>query len=231
VVAVNALNALAPRTTATKFAFFDLDNTLVDQSGALREWAEHFVSDRGLDPAAVDFLAVKSSNAATWTEYAADFKRHFQLADSVEQLVRDVTDTYPRFFVLDAAVAEGLRLLRAEGWRLGIITNGAKTMQSAKIDQVGLRDLVDGVFISEAEGSRKPERRIFEQAAAKLGVQLGHRNGWMVGDTLDADVAGGVAAGLRTVWLQGDNALTVTDPQPHHICASIADALKLLAAA
>jgi HAD superfamily hydrolase (TIGR01549 family) len=217
------------KTTAPKFALFDLDNTLVDQSGALRAWAEHFVADRGLDPAAVDFLAVKSSIAATWTEYAADFKRHFQLADSVEQLVRDVTETYPRYFALDDAVAEGLRLLRADGWRLGIVTNGATIMQSAKIDQVGLRDLVDGVFISEAEGSRKPERRIFEQAAAKLGVQLGQRNGWMVGDTLDADVAGGVGAGLRTIWLQGDYALTTADPQPHHICASIADALKLLA--
>lgn len=223
------MSGTAPKTTAPKFAFFDLDNTLVDQSGALREWAEHFVADRGLDPAAVDFLAVKSSNAVTWTEYAADFKRHFQLADSVEQLVRDVTDTYPRYFVLDDAVADGLRLLRVEGWRLGIVTNGATTMQSAKIDQVGLRDLVDGVYISEAEGSRKPERRIFEQAAAKLGVQLGQRNGWMVGDTLYADIAGGLSAGLRTVWLQGDYALSAVDPEPHHICTSIADALKLLA--
>ena len=101
---------------ATKFAFFDLDNTLVDQSGALREWAEHFVADRGLDPAAVDFLAVKSSIATTWTEYAADFKQHFQLSDSVEQLVRDVTETYPRYFVLDDAVhqrAAGLTRRRA----------------------------------------------------------------------------------------------------------------------
>lgn len=217
------------KTSATKFAFFDLDNTLVDQSGALRAWAEQFVSDRGIDPAAVDFLAVKSTIAATWTEYAADFKRHFRLADSVERLVRDVTETYPRYFVLDEAVSEGLRRLRSEGWRLGIITNGATTMQSAKIDHVGLRDLVDGVFISEAEGSRKPERRIFERAAAQLGVQLGQRNGWMVGDMLDADVAGGVGAGLRTIWLQRDYPLTAADPQPHHVCTSIADALKLLA--
>lgn len=222
------MNSMAPGA-ATKFAFFDLDNTLVDQSRALREWAEHFVADRGLDPAAVDFLSVKSSIATTWTEYAADFKQHFQLADSVEQLVRDVTETYPRYFVLDDAVTEGLRLLRSEGWRLGIVTNGATTIQNAKIEQVGLRDLVDGVFISEAEGSRKPERRIFEQAAAGLGVQLGQRNGWMVGDTLDADVVGGVGAGLRTIWLQREYPLTTADPQPHHICASIADALKLLA--
>lgn len=215
--------------SAGKFAFFDLDNTLVDQSGALRAWAEQFVADRGLDPAAVDFLAVKSSIAATWTEYAAEFKRHFRLRDSVGRLVQDVTDTYPRFFTLDDAVADGLRLLRSEEWRLGIITNGATTMQNAKIDQAGLRDLVDGVFVSETEGVRKPQRKIFERAAEALGVQLGERHGWMVGDTLDADVAGGVAAGLRTVWLQGDKPLTAADPQPHYVCASIADAFKLLA--
>lgn len=212
----------------TRFAFFDLDNTLLDQSRALHEWAEYFVADRGLDPAAVDYLAVKSSTASTWTEYAEGFKRHFQLTDSVEQLVRDVTETYPRFFVLDDAVAGGLRLLRAEGWRLAIVTNGATTMQNAKIDHVGLRDLVDGVFVSEAEGARKPERAIFERAARGVGVELGNRTGWMVGDSLDADVAGGIGAGLRTIWLPGECRLTVADPQPDHLCASVADALKLL---
>ncbi len=216
----------------TRFAFFDLDNTLVDQSRALREWAEHFVAQRGIDPAAVDYLAVKSSTAATWTEYAEGFKRHFHLPDSVERLVEDVTGTYPRFFVLEEAVAAGLRLLRAEGWRLAIITNGATAMQSAKIDRVGLRELVDDVFVSEAEGVRKPDRAIFERAAERLGVELGRRSGqagWMVGDSLDADIAGGIAAGLRTIWLPGDRELTVADPQPDHLCDSAADALKLLA--
>lgn len=214
-----------------KFAFFDLDNTLVDQSGALREWAERFVTDRGIDPAAVDFLAVKSATAATWTEYAAEFKRHFQLPDSVEQLVNNVTMTYPQFFVLDEAVSEGLRRLRAEGWRLGIITNGATTMQNAKIDHAGLRELVDGVFVSETEGTRKPERLIFERAAAALGVQLDYPYGWMVGDTLDADIDGGLGAGLRTIWIQHERELATEGPQPHHACASVTDALKLLAAA
>jgi len=214
----------------TQFALFDLDNTLVDQSRALRAWAEHFVADRNLDPAAVDYLAVKSSTALDWTEYAAGFKMHFNLPDSVEQLVRDVTDTYPRFFVLDEEVEAGLRLLRAEGWRLGIVTNGATAMQSAKIDRVGLRALVDAVFISEAEGVRKPDRRIFERAADRLGVRLGRRTGWMVGDNLEADIAGGIGAGLRTIWLPRGRPLTTADPQPDHLCDSMSDALKLLAA-
>lgn len=213
----------------SRFAFLDLDNTLLDQSGALREWAEYFVADRGIDPAAVDYLSVKSSTAATWTEYAEGFKRHFHLPDSVEQLVRDVTETYPNFFVLDDAVAHGLRLLRDEGWRLAIVTNGATTMQNAKIDRVGLREMVDAVLVSETEGTRKPDRAIFERAADRLGVELGYRTGWMVGDSLDADIAGGIAADLRTIWLPGDRELTVADPQPDHLCGSAAEALKLLA--
>jgi FMN phosphatase YigB (HAD superfamily) len=213
----------------SRFAFLDLDNTLVDQSRALREWAEYFVADRGIDPAAVDYLAVKSSTASTWTEYAEGFKRHFHLAESVEQLVRDVTETYPNFFVLDDAVDSGLRLLRDEGWRLAIVTNGATAMQNAKIDRVGLRELVDAVLVSETEGVRKPDRAIFERAAQRVGVELGHRTGWMVGDSLDADVAGGIAADLCTIWLPGDRQLTVADPQPDHLCDSAADALKLLA--
>jgi HAD superfamily hydrolase (TIGR01549 family) len=212
----------------TRFAFFDLDNTLVDQTGALRAWAEQFVADRGLDPAAVDYLAVKSSTAQTWTEYADGFKRHFHLDESIEQLVQDVTETYPRYFSLDEEVAAGLRQLRGQGWRLGIITNGATAMQSAKIEHAGLRGLVDEILISEAEGSHKPDRVIFERAAERLGVPLGRRAGWMVGDTLEADIAGGIAAGLRTVWLSRGRKLGVADPQPDHLCDSMADALKLL---
>lgn len=216
-------------TTVSRFAFLDLDNTLLDQRRALREWAEYFVADRGIDPAAVDYLAVKSSTATTWTVYAEGFKRHFHLTDSVEQLVHDVTETYPNFFMLDDAVASGLRLLRDEGWRLAIVTNGATAMQNAKIDRVGLRELVDAVLVSETEGVRKPDRAIFERAAERVGVELGHGTGWMVGDSLDADVAGGIGADLRTVWLPGDCQLTVADPQPDYLCGSTAEALKLLA--
>lgn len=212
-----------------RYAFFDLDNTLVDQNRALQEWAEHFVADRRIDPAAVDYLAVKSSTATTWTEYAEGFKRHFQLPDSVEQLVRDVTETYPSYFMLEDAVANGLRQLRTEGWLLAIITNGATAMQNAKIDHVGLRHLVDGVFVSETEGVRKPDRAIFQRAADHLGVELNRRTGWMVGDSLDADIAGGIAAGLRTIWLPGGRELRVADPQPDNLCNSVADAIKLLA--
>lgn len=212
----------------TRFALFDLDNTLVDQTGALRAWARQFIADRGLDPAAIDWLDVKGSAAAGWRQYVAGFKEHFGLADDVEDLVEEVTGTYPGYFELDDAVAAGLRRLRADGWLLGIVTNGASRMQAAKIDRVGLGSLVDAVVISQAAGSRKPERVIFDKCAARLGVELGP-HGWMVGDSLEADVAGGVAAGLRTVWIRGDRSLPEGGVRPDHVCATTAQAMSLIA--
>jgi FMN phosphatase YigB (HAD superfamily) len=213
----------------TRFALFDLDNTLVDQNRALVGWAQAFIADRGLDPAAVDWLDVKSSTASTWREYAAGFKEHFGLLDSIDGLVYEVTETYPRYFVLDDAVADGLRQLRNEGWKLGIVTNGATTMQNAKIQQVGLDTLVDAVVVSEAEGCRKPGRQIFEQVAAKLGTKLDH-GGWMIGDSLETDVAGGIAAGLRTMWVSGGRAHPTHGPYPDYNCESITQAIKVLTA-
>jgi len=213
----------------TRFAFFDLDNTLVDQSSALMAWARDFVADRGLDPAAVDWFEVKNSTAPTWKAYAEQIKRQFGLPDSVEGLIHEVTERYPGYFTLEDGVADGLRLLRAKEWKLGVITNGTSGVQMAKVNRVDLWSLVDGVFVSESVGARKPDPAIFELAADKLGVELG-RDGWMVGDTLEADVAGGTAAGLSTIWLPRGRSQPMDGPWPDRACASIAEALDLLAA-
>ena len=210
-----------------KFAFFDLDNTLVDQAGALTEWAHGFVTGRGLDPASVDWFAVKANGSNSWLELSAQIKAHFGLPDTVEELMREVTESYPKLFVLEDGVAEGLAMLRARGWKLAVVTNGRTGMQSAKIDRVDLWARVDAVFISEAEGVSKPDRAIFERAAKGLGIELG-RGGWMVGDTLDADIEGGIAAGLRTIWLNHGRVRPEGAPVPDYECASVAEAIQLI---
>lgn len=212
----------------SKFAFFDLDNTLVDQTSALDEWAQAFVAERGLDPASVDWFAVKTAASASWLEFSAQIKAHFGLPDPVERLLHEVTETYPKLFALDDGVEEGLAMLRARGWKLAVVTNGATAMQSAKLNRVDLWPRVDGVFISEAEGARKPDRTIFERAAKGLGVELG-RDGWMVGDTLEADIEGGIAAGLRTIWLSRGRTRPRDAPEPDYECGSIAEAIQLIA--
>jgi putative hydrolase of the HAD superfamily len=56
------------------------------------------------------------------------------------------------------------------GTRLGIVTNGQTEWQSRKIDSLGLASFFDVVLISETEGIRKPDVRIFDRAREICGV-------------------------------------------------------------
>jgi putative hydrolase of the HAD superfamily len=77
--------------------------------------------------------------------------------------------------------------------KLAIITNGSTNMQEQKIRQLGIADM-----ISEREGLRKPDRKIFERALERLRVLA--TEAWYVGDRPLVDVRGAFEAGLPPVW-------------------------------
>lgn len=217
------------------YAFFDLDDTLVDSRSALRAYSADFAAEyvpAGRLPEDADAAAdvfERLDAAESWTQFVAEARRRYGMTASDEQLMAHVAAVYPGKFVLDPEVRHGLAELRAAGWLLGVVTNGTTLVQQAKVDSVGLRAHVDVVVDSEAAGHPKPDRRIFETAAAGLGVRLGPR-GWMVGDRLDKDVAGGAAAGLRTIWIPQDGRPEegTAAPQPTHIARSILEAFAIV---
>jgi HAD superfamily hydrolase (TIGR01509 family) len=214
------------------FAFFDLDDTLVDTAGALHAWSADFVREHGLggEETVARVVRHREHDVDSWREFAARVDEWYGLEVDPQELYERIAVEYPAKFTLEPAVAAGLTRLREDGWRLGIVTNGSSRVQQAKIDRVGLREYVNMVLDSESAGYPKPDPRIFELAAGKLGVELG-RHGWMVGDRLDKDVAGGNAAGLRTVWLPlgGAGSVPAEGPRPDHVAASILEALALIA--
>lgn len=93
---------------------------------------------------------------------------------------------------------EVLALLRPR-MKLAIITNGVAGLQRRKVELSGLAHWFDVVAISGAVGIGKPDRGIFEWAAAQLGVPLAACA--MVGDNSERDVQGGKNAGCATAWL------------------------------
>lgn len=99
--------------------------------------------------------------------------------------------------VLFGDAQETLRRLRPR--KLGIVTNGSQRSQGAKIVNSGLDRLTDAVAISGALGVRKPESAIFEDICRRLDVAPARCV--MVGDSPEHDVGGGLAAGMRTIWI------------------------------
>jgi putative hydrolase of the HAD superfamily len=92
-----------------------------------------------------------------------------------------------------------IRRLRAAGLRTGIVTNGYTALQSRKVQQHGLDDLVDFVLISEQAGVHKPDKAIFDKALELAGVLP--EQAIFVGDSPASDIAGAHNARLRAVLL------------------------------
>jgi putative hydrolase of the HAD superfamily len=98
---------------------------------------------------------------------------------------------------------EVLARLRERGHGMLIVSNWDSSLPQW-LAHTGLLELVDGVVTSASAGSAKPDAGIFEHAlalAAARADQTVH-----VGDSLENDVAGARAAGIRPVLIRRDGA-------------------------
>jgi putative hydrolase of the HAD superfamily len=205
-------------------ALFDLDNTLIDRAGAFREWATRFTADRALGPQEIEWLErIDDDGFAPRSEFFAEVRRRYGLAESVDDLVARYRTEYPRCVRPPSeATRAALHDLRVRGWKIAIVTNGSRSQQ-AKIAAAGLSTIVDGWAISEVVGSRKPELAIFRAAADFCGSTLD--GAWMVGDSAQADIAGAIVCGLRSVWISRGRAWAETDYEPDAIAETVAEAV------
>ncbi|MGZ4399855.1 MAG: HAD family hydrolase [Gaiellaceae bacterium] len=87
-----------------------------------------------------------------------------------------------------------LELLRRRGLKLGLLSNTARHLPSFAAHH-GLS--ADALLTSHAHGKQKPHASIFESILGLLGVTPGEAA--MVGDTLEDDIHGAEAIGMRAV--------------------------------
>lgn len=217
---------------APPLACFDLDNTLIDRQRAFHAWALSFVAARGLgDEALALLVALDRDGFATRTEVFAPARAALGLPETVEELIAAYRVEYPRHIVAVPAVAAALDRLRAAGCAVALVTNGPPS-QSEKIARAGLAGSFDAVCISELLGVAKPEPAIFSLAAERCGTSLSAvaGSGVMVGDSPDADVAGGKAAGLRTVWVRRGREWPAAAPAPDLVVEDGEEAIAQLLA-
>jgi HAD superfamily hydrolase (TIGR01549 family) len=212
-------------------ALFDLDNTLVDRDKAFRAWVEEFVVAEGLDDAARTFLLMADAHhSASMENFFATIAQTFGLSVQPDQLWRQYRRRMPELASCHPDDHDALARLRRAGWRIGIVTNGMRDNQLGKIRNTRLDRLVDAWCISSDVGIRKPDPEIFRLAAERCGSGRG-QGGWMIGDSLIHDIAGGHAAGLRTIWLQPKRqpaSRAFGGPAPDVIVDSVFEAVEVL---
>ncbi len=83
-------------------------------------------------------------------------------------------------------------------YKMAIITNGFREVQSDKLIQSGLEKYFDKLFISEEVGAQKPHRKIFEHAVKSMNAPKS--KSLMIGDSWDADIVGAMQFGMDQVY-------------------------------
>ena len=99
-------------------------------------------------------------------------------------------------------------LAELDGTRLGIISNGNAVQQRKKLSSLEIFEKFATIVISEEVGISKPDPGIFEFACRKAGVTPS--DCWHIGDDLRADALGSISAGLKGIWLNRNGSESVT---------------------
>ena len=197
-----------------KNVFFDLDHTLWDFERNSALTFDLLFKNYDLKINLKDFLEVYVPiNLEYWRLYrneqiTKEFLRFNRLndaftklqihvsADLINNISYDYINHLPKFNHLIKGALELLKYLRNK-YRLHLITNGFRNVQSNKLKNSGIDVFFDFVFDSESVGVKKPNPLIFNHALDKSKSKA--NESVMIGDSYEADIQGSLAVGMNAI--------------------------------
>ena len=219
---------------APSAVLFDLDQTLLDRTASLAAFLQDQYRrfDRRLGQVSgaawqARFISLDENGYAhksvVYPAILSEFGGDVAAADALLADYRECSCLHAQVF---PGTIETLTALRLRGIKLGIVTNGETEFQTRNIRALHLHEFVDIVLISEHEGLRKPDPRLFARAAERLGIAPAAC--WFVGDNPKADILGAHAAGMKAVWFGQGNAWPEEVAMPGSAIRSLPEILTLL---
>jgi YjjG family noncanonical pyrimidine nucleotidase len=224
-----------------EYLLFDLDNTLMDFHAGEKAALMQTMAERGAPIDESGYLAYREINREVWGRFerglldSAGVQRE-RFERFLAQLGQDpagatalnaayVVNLGQQAIPFDGA-RELLERLR-ERYRLAAVTNGLTLVQRERLKRSAFDALFDGVFISQEMGLQKPDKAYFEHVLSRFGD--GEKSKYlMIGDSLTADIRGGINAGIDTCWLRPKGAEARGDIRPTYIADGFDDLLRLL---
>ncbi|WP_410785927.1 HAD family hydrolase [Kribbella sp. C-35] len=196
-----------------KAVVFDLDNTLFDHTGCAVAGLRGWVTGLGIAPTEeliAEWFVIEEDQFGRFLagELTHQGQRRGRLRAFLPVLGLPVPATdaeldevfegyltqYVNNWIAYPDARPALEVARGNGWRIGVLTNGSTKQQNAKLQAIGLADLIDVVCTSEALGVSKPDPLAYQRVCEALGVEPGET--LMIGDNLELDVLAARRAGL-----------------------------------
>ena len=223
-----------------KTLLFDADGTLFDfakcEDVAIRETLEAF------EIAATDEVVANYSsiNESLWKmlergeiEKRVLFYRRFELLCEKYAFERDAMAMSQKYastlseqmFLLDGAEELCQKLSGIAD--MYIVTNGIDFVQKRRYAKSGFEKYFKGVFISGEIGHEKPAVEFFEHVAKTI-PGFDKKSALMIGDSLTADIKGGINFGIDTCWYNPKNKPAPSDMEITHTSLDFDDVFKFI---
>ncbi|MDR3267892.1 MAG: YjjG family noncanonical pyrimidine nucleotidase [Tannerella sp.] len=200
-----------------KSLFFDLDDTLWDTVHNNRECLEEIFTeyrfDRHYDSFETFYDTYMPYNLSLWKQYRNhEIDRRTLILDRLLYVLRPMgiddaeyalkinSDYMRRTTQKDKLLPGAIELLEylKPCYRMFILSNGFREIQSLKMRKAGLASYFEKVILSEDAKIQKPQKAIFDFALRSTNSR--RNESLMIGDSWEADMEGAYHAGIDQLW-------------------------------
>lgn len=188
-----------------KAALFDLDDTILDRSKSLQNFAiwqattilKNYVDD----PAEYTerFIAL-DNRGSVWKDLVYEkLIAEFSISNwTVDELLQTYLLTFCAFCQPRPGAEQAICTLKDNGYKIALVSNGKSPFQERNFYSLGFADYFDDIVVSDVVGLRKPEKAIFELSCNRVNADI-HASVF-IGDNPVADIEGAKKAGMRTIY-------------------------------
>ncbi|WP_160036838.1 HAD family hydrolase [Paenibacillus sp. An7] len=191
-----------------KGILFDLDGTLLDRDTSLLGFLENQYDRIHAFHKVEKHIFIERFVQLDQKGYVWKDKVYQQLIEEIgidlswQELLEDYVESFQNHCNGFSGLFEMLDYLKEKNLKLGIISNGYSRFQMNNITGLKIGHYFDEILISETEGLRKPDIRIFKTALDRLGLEP--KESIFLGDHPINDVEASNNAGMLGIWKEDD---------------------------
>jgi 2-haloacid dehalogenase len=194
-----------------RYILMDVDNTLLDFDRCAESAMRRALDEAGLPWEARMFPVFTVRNNALWEQVEQGsitaetlYRIRWNLIFEELGIPADGQAFEGRFHAFLAEShetvpgAEALVRYLSGRYAVYVASNASYAQQARRLELAGLREYIRELFVSQRVGFSKPDPRFFAHCLTALNAAP--EETVLIGDSLSADIRGGLDAGLHTCW-------------------------------
>ena len=206
-----------------KSLFIDLDDTLWDTYHNNKECLKELYADYHLDRHYASFEAFFAiympHNLSLWAQYrSGQINKQTLIIERFKHLLRPAgivdtkdilavnNDFLQRTTTKTGLINGAIELLEYlyPSYRIFILSNGFREVQSKKLISSGLAPYIERMMLSKDASAQKPHKAIFDFALKNTNSR--RKESLMIGDSWEADITGAYQSKIDQIWLNTNHA-------------------------